>query len=65
MTLEDLLRTTTSSTDKNNNSVTISPDFRVAIQKKDEHGVHFIIHPMNINGKTLDFICKGNSLKPI
>ncbi len=65
MTLEDLLKTKTLSTDKDNNSVSVHPEFRVSIQKETEHGVHFIIHPMNINGETLDFICKGNSLKPI
>lgn len=40
----------------------IQPDFRVAIQSERTDGVHIIIHPMNTNGTTLDFLVRGNEL---
>lgn len=41
------------------------PDFRVAVQRVDEGGVHFVIHPNGHDGETLDFVASGNTLTQI
>jgi hypothetical protein len=60
MTLEDLLNTKV----KTAFGEDIVPNFRVAVQNITPDEVHFIIHPMDYDGATLDFICSGNSLIP-
>jgi len=65
MTLQQLLETTVASKDKDGNPVEISPDFRVAVQQVKNGGLHFIIHPDGHSGGTLDFVVRGNELKPL
>ena len=62
-TLEDLLRTVVKSTDKDGNAIDITPEFRISVQSTKDNQVHFIIHPMDYNGTTIDFIVQGNDLK--
>lgn len=62
-TLEALLRmTTTEKSVVTGDPVEVRPDFRVAVQGERDGGVHFIIHPIDANGDTLDFIAKGDDL---
>lgn len=65
MTLEDLLRATIKSSDKDGNEIEVVPDFRVAVQAVRSNGVHFIIHPNEHNGETLDFVATGNEIEPL
>lgn len=65
MTLEDLLRTKVQDHFEHAGDVEFVPDFRVAVQGESEDGVHFIIHPDGYDGNTLDFIAKGNEVKPM
>lgn len=65
MTLQKLLETLVEGADKDGNPVQYSPDFRVAVQQVKDGGLHFIIHPQDHNGETLDFIVRGNELEPI
>ena len=63
MTLENLLRMEV----EGKNSVTgeevkFTPEFRVAVQKKTNEGVHFIIHANGHNSETLDFLVKSDEL---
>ena len=65
-TLQELLEMKV--TIKNNEgdvSPEFSPDFRVAVQAIHEDGVHIIIHPMNHNGDTIDFLVRGNTLSGV
>lgn len=43
--------------------ISYSPDFRVAVQRIGEGGVHIIIHANGHNSETLDYIVSGNELK--
>ncbi len=63
LTLEDLLRMKVPAKDKDQNDIQMSPDFRVAVQRENDQGVHFIIHPIDHNGETIDFVVKGNHLQ--
>jgi len=66
MTLEELLRTKVKSYSAvMEKEVEVSPSFIVDVMHEREDGVHFIIHPFNNNGETLDFVVKGNELKPL
>lgn len=63
MTLEKLLRMEI----EGKNSITgenvkFTPEFRVAVQKKTNEGVHFIIHANGHNSETLDFFVSENEL---
>lgn len=63
MTLEKLLRMEV----EGKNSITgenvkFTPEFRVAVQKKTNEGVHFIIHANGHNSETLDFFVSENEL---
>lgn len=62
-TLEDLLRMTVKSTDKDDNEIDITPEFRVSVQRIKDDRIHFIIHPMDHDGETIDFVVQGNELK--
>lgn len=65
MTLQQLLETTVTSADKDDNPVEVSPQFLVSVQQVKDGGIHFIIHPFGFNGETLDFVVNGNELKPL
>jgi hypothetical protein len=60
-TLEKMLRTKVKVKGLNGD-VEITPNFRVAVQSATNSRVHFIIHPLNHNGDTLDFLVQGNDL---
>ncbi len=62
MTLEQLLKTNTVSQDKDGNEIHITPDFRIAVQRERYGGLHFIVHPLGVDGETLDFVVHGNTL---
>jgi len=60
-TLQELLEMkVTTKNNEGDTSPEFSPDFLVAVQAIHEDGVHIIIHPMDHNGDTLDFIVRGN-----
>lgn len=65
ITLEELLKTKVEDKFNEAEEVQFVPDFRVAVQDITDEGVHFIIHPFGYDGETLDFIVKGNVLKPV
>lgn len=65
MTLENLLRMTVSAKDEDGNNINITPYFRVAVQYIKGEGVYFIIHPDGCSGEKLDFLVKGNVLRPM
>lgn len=65
ITFEELLKTQVNGKDKDNEKIKITPDFRVAVQRSNNTGIHFIIHPCGYNGETLDFVVKGNKLFPL
>lgn len=44
-------------------TISYSPEFRVAVQQIGEGGVHIIIHADGHSSDTLDFIVSGNELK--
>lgn len=62
--LEDLLRMTVPTKDKDGNAIAITPEFRVSVQRVADDGVHFIIHADGHNSDTLDFIVSGDALHP-
>lgn len=62
MTLEDLLRTTVVSKDIAGNDINVPSEFRIAVQNVGEKGVSFIVHPLGVDGDTLDFVVHGNFL---
>lgn len=64
MNLEELLRMKVES-EGIHGKVEISPDFRVAVQKISDSGVHIIIHPAGHNGETLDYMVNGDELSQI
>ena len=65
-TLQELLEMkVTTNNSEGDTSPEFSPDFRVAVQAIHEDGVHIIIHPMNHNGDTLDFLVRGNNLSGV
>jgi hypothetical protein len=57
MKLEELLRTKVTL-----NGVEITPQFRVSVQEIRPDFIHFIIHPQDYDGATLDFYVRGNNL---
>jgi len=61
-TLEDLLRTTYTDRSISRKDVTVTPDFRVAVQRVTPSGVHFIIHAAGYDSDTLDFVAVDDSL---
>jgi hypothetical protein len=62
-TLEDLLRMQVESySPVRNEPVTVSPEFRVAVQEVGVHNVRIIIHANGHNSNTLDFLVEGNNL---
>ena len=65
-TLQELLEMKVTTTNLDGaTSPEFSPDFRVAVQAIHEDGVHIIVHPMNHNGDTLDFLVRGNILSGV
>lgn len=62
-TLEDLLRMEVDVQSCNGEMLKMSPEFRVAVQRKKDDRIHFMIHPANYDGDTLDFVVQGNELK--
>ena len=64
-TLEQLLKMTVAAKDKDGNPIEITPEFRVAVQGHRCGGVHILVHPMDHNGATLDFIVVGDTLTPL
>lgn len=65
MTLQELLSMKIMSFDINNKPISVSPEFRVSVQRITSEGVHVIIHPMNVNGTTLDLFIRDNEVKII
>lgn len=70
MTLEDLLRTKVPMSKDTHNvhgndSMKVTPDFRVAVQEQTKKGVRIIIHPNGHNGATLDYWVVGDQLTAI
>jgi hypothetical protein len=63
--LEDLLRMTVPAKDKDGNAIEMTPGFRVSVQRKNDDGVHFIIHADGHNSDTLDYIVSGDVLRPL
>lgn len=61
-TLEDLLSMRVKSKDLNGNDILVSPEFRVAVQKFDDNGVHVIIHACGHNSETLDLCITDNDV---
>ena len=64
-TLENLLRMECDTVSVTGQDIVVVPNFRVAVQKKTDAGVHIIIHADDFDSDTLDFVVKGNELKPI
>ena len=62
-TLEQLLRTKIKARDINMRPIEVSPEFRVAVQRISQSGVHFIIHPVGVSGPTLDLVVNNNEIK--
>jgi hypothetical protein len=66
MNLQELLNTTYTSKNIHNEPVEVSPDFRIAVQEKcNERGVRIIVHPIGMNGETLDLWVKDNNLSAL
>jgi len=70
VTLEDLLRMTVISQDKDGKAIEVSPEFRVSVQSlktayNGVTGVHFLIHANGHNSDTLDFVVIGNDLNDL
>jgi len=62
-TLEDLLRMKIESVSPvTHGKVSASPDFRIAVQRSTDQGVHFIVHAAGWDSTTLDFVAVGNTL---
>jgi len=62
-TLEDLLRMKVDGFRAvDNKKINVTPDFRVAVQRVTDQGVHFIIHAAGFDSETLDFVAVGNTL---
>lgn len=64
MNLEKLLRTKVEF-EGLNGKVNITPDFRVAVQKISDAGVHIIIHANGHSSDTLDYMVNGDELSRI
>ena len=66
MTLEDLLKMKINGVSPvTKEPIQYSPDFRMAVQREMEGGVHVIVHADGHNSETLDFIVTGNELNPL
>lgn len=66
MTLEEQLKTKkTVKSPVTGEEVSVPLSFIVDVQQQREDGVHFIIHPLDQSGETLDFVVKGNELTPL
>jgi len=64
-TLEELLKMKVKTENFKGEEVEITPDFRIAVQSTHVDGTHIIVHPLNHNGDTLDFVVKDNTLYPV
>ena len=62
-TLEELLRMKVPAKDKDKNPIDITPEFRVSVQGEFGGGIHFLIHAMDHNSDTCDFVAKGDEIK--
>lgn len=54
LTLEELIR-----------EVKDHIEYRMAIQNIKEDKVHVIVHPMGVDGSTIDLVVKGNKITPL
>jgi hypothetical protein len=64
-TLEQLLKMECDTVSITGQDLVVVPDFRVAVQRKTDAGVYIIIHADGFDSVTLDFLVKGNELKPV
>ena len=66
MTLEKLLRMTIKGKSLvTGDDIEYPPEFRVAVQEKTDNEVRIIIHAMNHDSETLDFMVRGNELEKL